>query len=125
MSHLGEQLTLNQWVLGSSPRWCTKKIPRKKLRGIFYCYFPEKQELGAPSGARRARVFQAVKKTFVGASIARPCSFVCETTSPENVLLRQGCGRPMVAPTEEEVKTGGGERYTETPQLYCRGERLC
>ena len=36
IGHLGEQLTLNQWVLGSSPRWCTKKIPRKKLRGIFY-----------------------------------------------------------------------------------------
>ena len=25
IGHLGEQLTLNQWVLGSSPRWCTKK----------------------------------------------------------------------------------------------------
>ena len=23
IGHLGEQLTLNQWVLGSSPRWCT------------------------------------------------------------------------------------------------------
>ena len=86
-------------VFGFAPTWCTKKIPRKKLRGIFYCYFPEKQELGAPSGARRARVFQAVKKTFVGAGIARPCPFVCEITSPENALLRQVCGRPIVAPT--------------------------
>ena len=25
IGHLGEQLTLNQWVLGSSPRWCTRK----------------------------------------------------------------------------------------------------
>ena len=25
IGHLGEQLTLNQWVLGSSPRWCTIK----------------------------------------------------------------------------------------------------
>ena len=24
IGHLGEQLTLNQWVLGSSPRWRTK-----------------------------------------------------------------------------------------------------
>ena len=24
VSNEGEQLTLNQWVLGSSPRWCTK-----------------------------------------------------------------------------------------------------
>ena len=75
------------------------KIPRKKLRGIFYCCFPEKQELGAPSGARRARVFQAVKKTLVGAGIARPCPFVCEITFPENALLRQVGERPLVAPT--------------------------
>ena len=109
MSHLGEQLTLNQWVLGSSPRWCTKKIPRKKLRGIFCCCFSEKQKLGAPSGARRARVFQAVKKTLVGAGIARPCPFVCETTSPENALLRQVGGRPMVAPTEEMVRLVAGK----------------
>ena len=24
LAQLVEQLTLNQWVLGSSPRWCTK-----------------------------------------------------------------------------------------------------
>jgi len=65
------------------------KIPRTKLRGIFYCCFPEKQMLDAPSGARRTRVFQAVKKTLVGAGIARPCPFVYETTSPQKALLRQ------------------------------------
>src|SRR5699024_6055255 len=27
IGQLGEQLTLNQWVLGSSPRWCTKSKP--------------------------------------------------------------------------------------------------
>ena len=86
-------------VFGFAPTWCTKKIPRKKLRGIFYCCFPEKQELGAPLVARTARVFQAVKKTLVGAGIARPCPFVYEMTSPENALLRQVGGRPMVAPT--------------------------
>ena len=25
IGQLVEQLTLNQWALGSSPRWCTKK----------------------------------------------------------------------------------------------------
>ena len=45
------------------------KIPRKKLRGIFCCCFPEKQELGAPSGERRTRVFQAVKKTLLGRAL--------------------------------------------------------
>jgi len=66
-----------------------QKDTSQEVAGYFYCCFPEKQELGAPSGARRTRVFQAVKKTLVGANIARPCPFVCETTSTENALLRQ------------------------------------
>ena len=33
IGHLGEQLTLNQWVLGSSPRWRT--IPSKSERTFF------------------------------------------------------------------------------------------
>ena len=35
IGQLGEQLTLNQWVLGSSPRWCTKKSQQKKLLALF------------------------------------------------------------------------------------------
>ena len=35
IGQLGEQLTLNQWVLGSSPRWCTKKPPVDKIGGFF------------------------------------------------------------------------------------------
>ena len=31
IGHLGEQLTLNQWVLGSSPRWCTKIKPLRRV----------------------------------------------------------------------------------------------
>ena len=34
-----EQLTLNQWVLGSSPRWCTKKS-RNECCGFFVAPFP-------------------------------------------------------------------------------------
>ena len=34
ISQLGEQLTLNQWVLGSSPRWCTKGKPYGNV-GLF------------------------------------------------------------------------------------------
>ena len=33
IGHVGEQLTLNQWVLGSSPRWYT--IPSKSERTSF------------------------------------------------------------------------------------------
>ena len=32
IGHLGEQLTLNQWVLGSSPRWCTTNALQKAAR---------------------------------------------------------------------------------------------
>ena len=35
IGQLGEQLTLNQWVLGSSPRWCTKKSLTENVRLFF------------------------------------------------------------------------------------------
>ena len=44
IGQLGEQLTLNQWVLGSSPRWRTKKVPVERP-GFF----------AAPSPAGRLR----------------------------------------------------------------------
>ena len=37
IGHLGEQLTLNQWVLGSSPRWCTTKYLARSC-GVFLFY---------------------------------------------------------------------------------------
>ena len=40
IGHVGEQLTLNQWVLGSSPRWCTKKSLTENVRLFFYCNNP-------------------------------------------------------------------------------------
>ena len=39
IGHLGEQLTLNQWVLGSSPRWCTTKYLARSCGVFFYCLF--------------------------------------------------------------------------------------
>ena len=36
LAQLVEQLTLNQWVLGSSPRWCTKKGQQRKLLALFF-----------------------------------------------------------------------------------------
>ena len=38
-------------------------------------------------------------KTLVGASIARPCPFLCENAFLKNALLHPVSGRPMVAPT--------------------------
>ena len=55
IGHLGEQLTLNQWVLGSSPRWCTKVQPYGKRKAVFLLQFPGMLRIGAPSGTRTAR----------------------------------------------------------------------
>ena len=75
------------------------KDTSQEVAGYFLLLFSGKAGAWCAIGARRARVFQAVKKTLVGASIARPCPFVYEITFPENALLRQVFGRPMVAPT--------------------------
>ena len=50
-----EQLTLNQWVLGSSPRWCTKECLTRKCRAFFCCSILRRHDFkkarsGAPSG---------------------------------------------------------------------------
>ena len=36
LAQLVEQLTLNQWVLGSSPRWCTKNTMPMKHGILIY-----------------------------------------------------------------------------------------
>ena len=41
IGHVGEQLTLNQWVLGSSPRWCTRNSLTQCAGLFFYCCNPE------------------------------------------------------------------------------------
>ena len=38
MCCMGEQLTLNQWVLGSSPRWCTTNA-LQEVAGCFFIAF--------------------------------------------------------------------------------------
>ena len=45
------------------------KIPRTKLRGIFYCCFPEKQELGAPLGREELVYFRLSKKLLLGRAL--------------------------------------------------------
>ena len=39
LAQLVEQLTLNQWVLGSSPRWCTTKYLARSCGVFLYCLF--------------------------------------------------------------------------------------
>ena len=48
LAQLVEQLTLNQWVLGSSPRWCTRKSLTENV-GLFFCCHNPECCAGAPS----------------------------------------------------------------------------
>ena len=50
LAQLVEQLTLNQWVLGSSPRWCTKNSLTRKCEAFFLLLYFKKARSGAPSG---------------------------------------------------------------------------
>ena len=68
LAQLVEQLTLNQWVLGSSPRWCTKVQPYGKRRAVFLLQFPGMLRIGAPSGTRTAR---APRSAYRGAKTPR------------------------------------------------------
>ena len=53
IGHLGEQLTLNQWVLGSSPRWCTRKdVVMKITTSFFSCHFFAVQARKGLAGVR-------------------------------------------------------------------------
>ena len=55
LAQLVEQLTLNQWVLGSSPRWCTKISPTEAW-GLFFCITPRESRRSCtiPFGAASA-----------------------------------------------------------------------
>ena len=90
LAQLVEQLTLNQWVLGSSPRWCTKVQPYGKRKAVFLLQFPGTLRTGAPSGTRTGRV---------GRLAYRP------TTKP-----RWGFVSPRESPRGivREVRHGGG-----------------
>ena len=51
-----EQLTLNQWALGSSPRWCTKKSLRSQDRGLFFGLHHGREQGGRPQAATNTTV---------------------------------------------------------------------
>ena len=72
MSHLGEQLTLNQWVLGSSPRWCTKECVARNCSAFFIALFQEGTiwcTIGDTRTGRRHA--SAVRNATVRRSLAR------------------------------------------------------
>ena len=50
LAQLVEQLTLNQWVLGSSPRWCTKADTSQEVAGCFLFCASLKSSAGCTIG---------------------------------------------------------------------------
>ena len=50
LAQLVEQLTLNQWVLGSSPRRCTTAVARRReAEAVSQCYFAEGPPVPIPN----------------------------------------------------------------------------
>ena len=71
ISQLGEQLTLNQWVLGSSPRWRIKKY-RNECCGIFLCAIPSGAASRIAYGSRSARGDRSLKTLRRSVFFTRP-----------------------------------------------------
>ena len=72
LAQLVEQLTLNQWVLGSSPRWCTKECLTRKCRAFFCCSILRRHDLVHRQGySNRAAARSAVRNATVRRSLAR------------------------------------------------------
>ena len=55
LAQLVEQLTLNQWVLGSSPRWCTKVRVARNCSAFFIAIFQRRFNLVHHRVTRTAR----------------------------------------------------------------------
>ena len=72
LAQLVEQLTLNQWVLGSSPRWCTKECLTRKCRAFFCCSILRRHDLVQRRRySNRAAARSAVRNATVRRSLAR------------------------------------------------------
>ena len=72
LAQLVEQLTLNQWVLGSSPRWCTKECLTRKCRAFFCCSILRRHDLVHRQGySNRAAARSAVRNATARRSLAR------------------------------------------------------
>ena len=82
IGHLGEQLTLNQWVLGSSPRWCTIKSKR------YRCHWRK------ASGINRFRAFSVRKCTddSIDANRYFPLTGGIRTPSSRRLANPKPCG---------------------------------
>src|SRR6185312_6552037 len=67
LAQLAEQLTLNQWVSGSSPEGCTVKKARFAKANRAFCFSPRPQGPRVPESTAKTRQLKCVKKFLPGA----------------------------------------------------------
>ena len=79
IGQLVEQLTLNQWALGSSPRWCTKKSLRSQDRGLFFGLHHGREQGGRPQAATNTTVRCWLAR---GNSVAKNSALHCFLNAP-------------------------------------------
>ena len=90
-----EQLTLNQWALGSSPRWCTKKSLRSQDRGLFFGLHHGREQGGRPQAATNTTVRCWLAR---GNSVAKNSALHCFLNAPadgapsDKTCKRYTCG---------------------------------
>ena len=98
--HLGEQLTLNQWVLGSSPRWCTKDSSASMQGCFLYACNQIKRSLKCTIGDENSTAAKGGKKQSSGLFFSARES----AREPENLCACAG------AETDSPVKQGSKRR---------------
>ena len=95
LAQLVEQLTLNQWALGSSPRWCTKKSLRSQDRGLFFGMHHGREQGGRPQAATNTTVRCWLAR---GISVAKNSALHCFLNAPadgapsDKTCKRYTCG---------------------------------
>ena len=72
LAQLVEQLTLNQWVLGSSPRWCTKECLTRKCRAFFCCSILRRHDLVHRQGYSNRAAARKCRKERHSAAFLSP-----------------------------------------------------
>ena len=112
-SRYGEQLTLNQWVLGSSPRWCTKECLTRKCRAFFCCSILRRHDLVHRQGySNRAAARSAVRNATVRRSFQCPDANILPGQIKNNMNIRI-CGRADT--TLSTIIIGDGRAAEQIP----------
>ena len=113
LAQLVEQLTLNQWVLGSSPRWCTIKAKR------YRCHWRK------ASGINRFRAFFARKFTndSIDANHCFPLTGGIRTPFFRRLANSEPCGALFEAVIFKKGAIFLSKEYTKFEASICWSRR--